>query len=98
MNTSTCEELGTCKDSDGPNPLLVLPVLLSVLWVLFDLFYASSLVAFVVNRLANFFLKESGIYIGRQCLADEFRPVGVGIYWNKILRAQISADQDHHAT
>jgi ABC-type Co2+ transport system permease subunit len=66
MNTSTCEELGTCNasGSPGPDPLLVLPVLLSVLWVVFDLLYASSLAAFVVNRLANLFLKDSGIYVG----------------------------------
>ena len=68
MNTSTCEELGTCSGSGSPDPLLVLPVLLSVLWVIFDLLYASSLAAFVVNRVANLFLKDSGIYIGRRVL------------------------------
>ena len=87
MNTSTCEELGTCNasGSPGPDPLLVLPVLLSVLWVVFDLLYASSLAAFVVNRLANLFLKDSGIYVGRQCLVvlDARSRSRVGIYWSR---------------
>lgn len=63
MNNSTCEG-GECGIAVGPTPLLVLPVILSVLWVLFDLFYASIILGFLVNKIANLFLKESGIHVG----------------------------------
>lgn len=63
MNNSMCEG-GECGIAVGPTPLLVLPVLLSVLWVLFDLFYASIILGFLVNKIANLFLKESGIHVG----------------------------------
>ena len=59
-NTTMCEGAGC----EGPHPLLVLPVVLSVVWVLVDLFYASSLLGFAVNSIANFFMRESGIHIG----------------------------------
>ena len=48
----------------APDPLLVLPVVLSALWILFLLLYASRLIAVVVKLVANLFLKESGIHIG----------------------------------
>ena len=63
MNNSTCEG-GECGIAVGPTPLLVLPVILSVLWVLFDLFYASIILGFLVNKIANLFLKESEIHVG----------------------------------
>ncbi len=51
----------------GRPPLIVLlvPVLLSVVWVTFQLFYGSWVLAFLITKLANVFLKDSGIYIGR---------------------------------
>ena len=66
MNNTTCEILDECDSSSSsdPHPLLILPVVLSVLWVLFDVFYASSLLGFVVNLIVNLFLKDSGIHIG----------------------------------
>jgi len=63
MDNSTCVG-GACDAATGPSPLLVLPVVLSVLWVLFDLFYVSFILRLLVNRLVNLFLKESGVHIG----------------------------------
>lgn len=60
---------GMCEDCDladqSPSLLLLLPVLLSLLWVLFQLFYAPWLLALLVTKLANLFLTDSGIYIGK---------------------------------
>ena len=53
----------TADGLSGVQPLLVLPVLLSVAWGLYELFYASRVLAFLATRLANLFLKDSGIYI-----------------------------------
>lgn len=50
-----------------PDPLLVLPVLLSVAWALYELFYAPRVIAFLLTKLANLFLKDSGIYISTYC-------------------------------
>ena len=48
------------------NLLLILPVALSAVWVILDLFYASWLLAFIANTLINAFLpKGTGIYIGK---------------------------------
>ena len=48
----------------GPDPLLVLPVILSTIWVVFLLFYASRLLAAVIQLLANLCMKDSGIHLG----------------------------------
>lgn len=60
-----------CEDCDlaassaaSPSLLLLLPVLLSVVWILFQLFYAPWLLALLITRLANLWLRDSGIYIG----------------------------------
>lgn len=47
----------------GPVPLLALPIVLSVVWALYELFYAPRVLAFLVTKLANLFLTDSGIYI-----------------------------------
>ena len=47
-----------------PDPVLVVPVLLSAAWILFLLFYASRVLAALVQLLANLVLKDSGIHIG----------------------------------
>lgn len=50
------------------NPLVVIPVLLSAVWILWDLFYASYFLAFFVKTVLNLFLKETGIHIGKLCI------------------------------
>lgn len=47
-----------------PTLLLLLPLLLSLLWVLLDVFYSSALLAWAVTRLATFFLTDSAIHLG----------------------------------
>lgn len=54
------------------SPLLVLPVALSAVWVLWDVFYASYLLGFLVKVLVNLFLKDSGVHIGWwSCMVNE---------------------------
>ena len=50
---------------DGPSLLLLLPLLLSLVWVLLDLFYSSSLLGWLVTRLSTFLLTDSGIHLGK---------------------------------
>lgn len=50
--------------SSSPDPLLVLPVVLSVAWALYELFYAPRVLAFFLTKLANLFLTDSGIHLG----------------------------------
>ena len=52
------------QDSD-PTILLVLPLFLSCIWVLFDLFYSSLLSGRIVSRVAAFFLADSAVHVGR---------------------------------
>ncbi len=47
-----------------PSLLLLLPVLLSVVWGVIHLIYGSWLLARLLTKLVNAFLKDSGIYIG----------------------------------
>ena len=49
-----------------PDPLLVVPVILSTLWIVFLLFYASRLLAANIQLLANLFMKDSGIHLGER--------------------------------
>ena len=49
-----------------PDPLLVVPVILSTLWIVFLLFYASRLLAATIQLLANLFMKDSGIHLGER--------------------------------
>ena len=44
--------------------LLLLPLLLSILWVLLDVFYSATALGWLVTRLAGFVLKDSAIHIG----------------------------------
>ena len=65
---SACEDCGLADNTAGsPSLLLLLPVLLSVLWILFQLFYTPWLLAFLITKLTNLWLTDSAIYIGR-CL------------------------------
>ena len=49
------------------NPLLVLPVVLSAVWVVWDLFYASYVLAYCLNFVLNtFILKDSKVYISKR--------------------------------
>ena len=71
MNNSSSGSGSLPSDDEGrPTPLLLLPVLLSVIWILFQLFYAPKLLAFFTNRLVNLFLKDSGIYISKQIISN----------------------------
>ncbi|XP_019853101.1 PREDICTED: uncharacterized protein KIAA1109-like isoform X3 [Amphimedon queenslandica] len=46
-------------------PFVLLPVVLSSVWILWDLFYASYLLAFLVQCIVNLYLKDTKIYIGQ---------------------------------
>ena len=48
----------------SPDPVLLVPVLLSAAWLLFLVFYASRLIAALVKLIANLLLKDSGVHIG----------------------------------
>ena len=51
------------------NLLLILPVTLSAVWILLDLFYASWLLAFIANFVINAFLpKGTGLHIGENTI------------------------------
>ena len=50
---------------EAPDPLLVIPVVLSAIWALFLLFYSSRVLAAAVQLIANLVLKDSGIHIGQ---------------------------------
>jgi hypothetical protein len=58
------DSLDEVSTNQSFNPLLVLPVVLSALWVLYDVFYASYLLAFLVNTILNLYLRETGVHIG----------------------------------
>ncbi len=70
MDNTSCEAQGGGEDcatessDSGPDPLLLLPVLLSCVWVLFVSFYAPMLLGRFVKFIVNCFLKDSGIHIG----------------------------------
>jgi hypothetical protein len=59
------DSLDEVSTNQSFNPLLVLPVVLSALWVLYDVFYASYLLAFLVNTILNLYLRETGVHIGQ---------------------------------
>lgn len=65
METNSSGSGEACPASSGPSPLLLLPALLSLLWVLVDLFYSSSLLGWAVTRLAGAFLRGSAIHLGK---------------------------------
>lgn len=54
--------------SGGYGLLVILPVTLSMLWILFDLFYLSWLLGFIINGIVNLYLRlshtDTGIHIG----------------------------------
>lgn len=52
-----------CLDP-SPTTLLLLPLLLSLVWVLLDVFYSSPLLGWAVTRVAAFFLTDSAITLG----------------------------------
>ncbi len=68
MDNSSCELQGAGGDCDAdssdPDPLILLPVLVSFVWVLFVSFYVPSLLGFLVKNVVNSLLKDSGIHIG----------------------------------
>ena len=54
-----------CPEQErGPSTLLLLPLLLSLVWVLVDIFYSSALLGWAVTHLAAFFLTDSAIHLG----------------------------------
>lgn len=59
------ERIGGNQTASEFHPLLILPVVLSTVWVLWDLFYSSYLLAFFTKFILNLFLKESRIHIGK---------------------------------
>ena len=52
-----------CPDP-GPTTLLLLPLVFSLVWILLDIFYSSSLLGWAVTRVATFFLTDSAIILG----------------------------------
>jgi hypothetical protein len=70
MNASGCGEAGVDCGGVGRTPMLLLlvPVLLSLLWVVFLLYYGSWVLAVVLTRAANLFLTHSGVHIGERGL------------------------------
>lgn len=62
MNSSACE--GSGEGCWSPSLILLVPVLLSVAWIVFKLLYGSWILAVLVTKVANLLLKDSGIYIG----------------------------------
>ena len=62
MNSSLCVGEESCEGR--PSLLLLLPVSLSVVWVVFHLLYSSRLLALLVTKIVNLFLQDSGISIG----------------------------------
>ena len=60
-NTDVCED---CFGGSA-SLLVVVPVLLSVIWVVFQLLHSSWVLALLITKVANLFLQESGIYIGK---------------------------------
>ena len=71
MNSSgvgVCEEGadgGCALTQSSPSLLLLLPVLCSCLWILFQLLYGSWVFAFLVSKVTNFFLTDGGLSIGK---------------------------------
>ena len=68
MNSSAGDE--GCG-GNPPSLILLVPVLLSVVWIVFKLLYGSWILAVLVTKGANLLLKDSGISIGIQC--DEWQ-------------------------
>lgn len=66
METNSSGSGEECPAVGGPSLLLLLPVLLSLLWVLVDLLYSSSLLGWAVTRLAGAFLRDSAIHLGKR--------------------------------
>lgn len=65
MNTTTVyESAGRGYEVVEPSFLLLLPVLLSVVWILVLLFYGPWVLALLITKVANLLLKDSGLYIG----------------------------------
>jgi len=63
--TSECSNCGDEQAALEPSLLLVVPVLLSVVWAVVQLLYGSWLLALLLTKLVNLFLKDSGISIGK---------------------------------
>ena len=63
------ETTSECSDCGGeellePSLLLLVPVLLSVVWAVVQLLYGPWLMALLLTKVVNVFLKDSGISIG----------------------------------
>ena len=59
--------IGECSERQQlsePATLLLLPLLLSLFWILLDLFYSSAVMGWLVRRLAAFALRDSDIHVG----------------------------------
>lgn len=52
------------QELDPPSLLLMLPLLLSLVWILLDIFYSSALFGWAVTRLPTLFLTDSAIHLG----------------------------------
>ena len=61
-------DLDLCSDQQKSDPttLLLLPLFLSLFWVLLDLFYSSAFLGWLVSRLASLVLTDSGIHLGER--------------------------------
>ena len=64
MASNDSVEGDVCPDP-GPTALLLLPLFLSLVWVLLNVFYSSALLGWVVTQAAAFFLTDSAITLGK---------------------------------
>ena len=58
--------ISQCPDQQSAEPtaLLILPLLLSLFWILLDLFYSSAILGWLVSRAAAFFLRDCDLHVG----------------------------------
>ena len=66
-------DMDLCSEgqTSEPTTLLLLPLLLSLVWVLLDLFYSAAILGWLASRLASLVLTDSGIHIGEPSHTDE---------------------------
>lgn len=64
INGSGAGDVCSNQQDDQPTTLLLLPVLFSLLWVLLDIFYSSTLLGWALTRVAAFFITDSALHLG----------------------------------
>ena len=93
-----CEGCEVPQGSRMPTLLLLLPVSLSLFWAVFQLLYGSWLLASLITKLVNLFLKDSGIYIGEDiaslCVPCVGNAVANLTLWG-VFTSLVLADSNH---